>query len=184
MKVFAAFLQKFRVGDYSPFGTLNIILSAVGAVPMFFVLYVTFSMGYGMTEWDSSVWKAFAVFAVATVILLFRNRKLKSIPKMIIYTVISLAVGIIFALLLAFAFYKGQGGMFGNAGTQANMAGSELVNSSYAGSSTSSQKSYTENQEKAANYAGYSSAQEADKAGKLAEAEGTYESSAEKMLNM
>lgn len=100
---------------------------------------------------------------------------------MIIYTIISLAVGIIFALLLAFAFYKGQGGMFGNAGTQANMAGSELVNSSYAGSS---QKSYTENQEKAANYAGYSSAQDADKAGKLAEAEGTYESSAEKMLDM
>lgn len=41
-----------------------------------------------------------------------------------------------------------------------------------------------DNQEKAANYAGYSSAQEADKAGKLAAAEGTYESSAEKMLNM
>ena len=121
MKAFAAFLQKFRVGDYSPFGTLNIILSGVGAVPMFFVLYVTFSMGYGMTEWDSSVWIAFAVFAVATVILLFRNRKLKSIPKMIIYTIISLAVGIIFALLLLVAFYKSQGGLFDNAGTKANM---------------------------------------------------------------
>ena len=181
MKAFAAFLQKFRVGDYSPFGTLNIILSVVGVVPMFFVLYVTFSMGYGMTEWDSSVWIAFAVFAVATVILLFRNRKLKSIPKMIIYTIISLAVGIIFALLLLVAFYKSQGGLFDNAGTQANMGYYESVNSSYAGSS---QKSYTENQEKAANYAGYSSAQEADKAGKLAQAEGTYESSAEKMLNM
>lgn len=180
MKGFAAFLQKFRVGDYCPFGTLNIILSAVGGVSMFLLLY----SGEGMTEWDSSAWKTFAVFAVATVILLFRNRKLKSIPKMIIYTIISLFVGIIFALLLAIAFYKSQGGMFGNAGTQANMAGSELVNSSYAGSSTSSQKSYTENQEKAANYAGYSSAQEADKAGKLAAAEGTYESSAEKILNM
>ena len=103
---------------------------------------------------------------------------------MIIYTIISLFVGIIFAILLFFAYYKHEGGMFGNAGTQANMAVSELVNSYYAGSSTSSQKSYTENQEKAANYAGYSSAQEADKAGKLAAAEGTYESSAEKMLNM
>lgn len=45
MKGFAAFLQRFRVGDYCPFGTLNIILSVVGVVPMFFVLYVTFRMG-------------------------------------------------------------------------------------------------------------------------------------------
>lgn len=177
MKVFAAFLQKFRVGDYCPFGTLNIILSAVGGVSMFLLLYG----GNGMTEWDSSAWKAFAVFAVATVILLFRNRKLKSIPKMIIYTIISLFVGIIFVILLLYAYYKHEGGLFGNAGTQANMGYYESVNSSYVGSS---QKSYTENQEKAANYAGYSSAQEADKAGKLAAAEGTYESSAEKMLNM
>lgn len=139
------------------------------------------------------------ITAIVNIIKLIKlNMQLNSIPKMIFFSILSLIIGIFIAITavidLVFTI-GGKGEVFGilrrlqgKEAPVATGAPQDAVMDAYYESQNNNtyatNQAYTENQEKAASYAGYSSAQEADKAGKLAEAEGTYESSAEKMLDM
>ena len=139
------------------------------------------------------------IVGIVNVVKIFiRNKQLNNVALNIVFSILILIISFFIAItaIIDFLYYLGGKGEFfgilrrlkGQPEPVATGAPQDAVMDAYYESQNNNAyttyQTYTENQEKAANYAGYSSAQEADKAGKLAQAEGTYESSAEKMLNM
>lgn len=89
-------IKEFIIVDgYNPFNRLNMILAAVSGCA-FGIIFYGVSSG---VSWDYSATIALIVAIVCFAILLFRNRKLKSIPKAIIFSVVSSLLGIAVCLV-------------------------------------------------------------------------------------
>ena len=94
----------FVVDGYNAFNKLNLVLAAISGVA-FALIYIGVSGG---TQWDNSATICVLVAVACLGILLFRNRKLKSIPKMIIFSLISCVFGLIAVVAyIAFAMLCG-----------------------------------------------------------------------------
>ena len=83
------------VDGYNPLNKLNLVFAAVSGCAFGLVGYGV----YSGVQWDDSATKALIVGLVCFAVLLFRNRKLKSVPKMIIWSVVSSVLGILVALI-------------------------------------------------------------------------------------
>lgn len=100
-------LSKLSVDGYNPFNGFNIFLSIVSGVGLGVVFYFVIGEGVPLTAFynytaDS---KYFLIAGlVSFLLLLFRNRKLKSIPKMLIISVISSILGVIVGIIAIILF--------------------------------------------------------------------------------
>lgn len=110
------------VDGYNPFNGFNIILSVVSGVVWGVVFYLVIGEGLPLTAlFNGSDAKYLIAGLVSFLLLLFRNRKLKSVPKMIIFSVLSSVLGIAvavvgFALLILFGIFSGFGGETSSSG--------------------------------------------------------------------
>ena len=111
-------LNRFSVDGYNPFNGFNLFLAAVsgpailcGCILPWLCVVVgglpsqeVSDIFYG-TDTSKTVMQGFVIAGIVCfLLLLFRNRKLKSIPKMIIYSVISSALGVLIAIVAIFLF--------------------------------------------------------------------------------
>ncbi len=89
------FSNAISVDGYNPLNKFNLVLAAVSGCAFGIIGYGL----YGGSTWDDSATYALSAGIVCFAILLFRNRKLKSVPKMIIWSVVSSVLGILVALI-------------------------------------------------------------------------------------
>lgn len=183
---------------YKWFNYQNIINGTYGLIGIIVAIFFL-SITNSIVSVDSVIGVVGLIVGIVNVVKIFiRNKQLNNVALNIVFSILILIYTFFIAItaIIDFLYYLGGKGeafgilrrLKGQPEPVATGAPQDAVMDAYYESQNNNayttNQTYTENQEKAANYAGYSSAQEADKAGKLAEAEGTYESSAEKMLNM
>lgn len=104
-KLFSKLSDKLSINGYNPFNFFNLILSAVNGTIFTVIIYGSIQ-GYSLEKMlGGDKDKGFFLVAIVCfLLLLFRNRKLKSIPKMIIFSIISSAFGIIIAFVAFIVF--------------------------------------------------------------------------------
>lgn len=165
-QAFAHFLRKFDVDGYSPMSLLNIVLAAITLVGgSLFVVYVgSYGFAGAFHAANGGDRFVFIISLIATpvsfVLLIIRNLKIKSVPKIILYTILQFAL----AFVIVFYFFirmiiKGTSIFFGSG------------NSSSSNSSDSTPlfpsggKKYTDEEEQYAKANGYFDAHAANNLG-------------------
>lgn len=108
-------LRGISVNGYRPFNGLNIFLSAVGGIALLISI-----AGLSSGEEELGI-LAVVVSVVILAILLFRNKKVKSVPKMIIFSVASLVLGSLAVIVLLLSALSA--GMSVMNGGSANLGG-------------------------------------------------------------
>lgn len=152
-------IDKISVNGYNPFGIFNLILAALASGGTA-VIYIGLGEYPSLTFSDivkmQDVKICLGVIVVSSLLLLLRNLiKLKSIPKTIIFTIITLVFGLVICVIGVVALVLG--GMF--AGTVSGTGSSNSNNTPV------NHNGFTDDQERAAGYAGFNNAYEAQQAG-------------------
>lgn len=109
-------LRNVSVNGYRPFNGLNIFLSVVCILAC---LVIYGGMGYA---WEMSSTIALLVAIGCFALILYRNRKIESIPKMIGFTVLSVVFSF-FAIIALFFSAIGAGMSIMNGGSSGNFGG-------------------------------------------------------------
>ncbi|MCM1325236.1 MAG: hypothetical protein NC094_05585 [Bacteroidales bacterium] len=156
--------DKLSVDGYNPLNGFNIFLSILSGLTIGLFIFERFFELSGGSVDDTLIYLgqiAIIVGIISFLLLLFRNRKLKKIPKIIIVSVVSVLVGAIFGILIliAVSFLLWLGG-----GNPENASGGQSSNES--GGYGADEGSYTDAQNQAARNIGYSNAKAAEMNGK------------------
>ena len=166
-QAFANFLRKFDVEGYSPMSLLNIVLAAVTLVGV--PIVVVFIGKYGFVgAFNSSEKMEFIISLLAAIIsfvlLIFRNLKIKSVPKIILYTILQFVIAsiIVFYFLIRLIAI-GTSVFFGRASGTSSSSSSSIKLFPSGGISSSNE--YTDYEEQYAKANGYTDAQHANMLG-------------------
>lgn len=150
-QAFSNFLKKFEVNGYSPLAMFNIVLALITLIGAG-ILYLLFdNFGFSGAFDLRGTDKTFLMVAlVATPVcfiwLIIRNLKMKSVPKIILYTVLQFVLAIIIAAIYLIVFFFA--GLFGGSS-----------------STTQTTKTYTDQENQYAKANGYYDAQTANQQG-------------------
>lgn len=112
-QAFSNFLKKFEVNGYSPLSMFNIVLALITLIGggILYLLFDNFGFN-GAFELRGSDRTFLMVSLIATpisfIFLIIRNLKMKSIPKIILYTVLQFALAIIIAIIYLIIFFIGS----------------------------------------------------------------------------
>ncbi|MCM1050248.1 MAG: hypothetical protein NC433_17695 [Clostridiales bacterium] len=94
--------DKICVDGYNPFGGFNLVLSVVSGGAFGFIglgMSDGYSFGELYKQYGTTILAILLVAIGSFLLLLFRNRKLKSIPKMIIFSILSAVLGVVVAAI-------------------------------------------------------------------------------------
>lgn len=110
--------DKICVDGYNPFNGFNIFLSAVGGIDWMYIIFFI-ATGDGKALFQDMGIIILLVGLCCFLLLLFRNRKLKSVPKMIIFSLLSMILGAVivvvgFIVYLLLAMFGGGTSSIGN----------------------------------------------------------------------
>lgn len=148
-------LRGISVNGYRPFNGLNIFLSIVCILACFLIYG---NLGYA---WEISSTIALLVAIGCFALILYRNRKCKSIPKMIGFSFLALLLSFLAVIMLVIAaigaglsMMNGGGGNFG--GTFSSIFGSSDGNKNNSGQDTG----FSKHDDLNAQMQGYANAQQ------------------------
>lgn len=166
-QAFANFLRKFDVEGYSPMSLLNIVLAAVtlvgGAIVVVFVGTYGFAGAFNSSEKMEFIISLLAAI-ISFALLIIRNLKIKSVPKIILYTILQFVIAsiIVFYFLIRLISI-GTSVFFGRAsGTSSSSSGSIKL---FPSGGKSSSGGYSDYEEAYAKANGYDNAQQANESG-------------------
>ena len=162
-QAFANFLRKFDVAGYSPMSLLNIVLAAVTLAGGCIVTVFIGTYGFG-GAFHSSEGIEFIISLLAAIIslalLIIRNVKIKSVPKIILYTILQFVIAFVMLFYLLIRFVSiGTSVFFGRA------SGTPSGSSSSIKLFPSGGIKYTDYEEQYARANGYTDAQNANMLG-------------------
>lgn len=162
-QAFAKFLRKFDVEGYSPMSLLSIVLAAVTLVGGYIVVVFSGAYGFGEAFHSSEkIWFILSLLAaiISFALLIFRNLKIKSVPKIILYTILQYVIAVVMVFYLLIRFISlGTSVFFGRAsGVPSSSSGSIKL-------FPSGGKKYTDYEEQYAKANGYTDAQNANMLG-------------------
>lgn len=165
-QAFANFLRKFDVEGYSPMSLLNIVLAAIAlGGGTFFVVSVG---SYGFAGAYQASAGGFIISLLATlisfVLLIIRNLKIKSVPKIVLYTILQFALAFValFYILIRGSVYMSRY-VFGGGSNSSNSSSDSI--SLFPSGGKSSSNTYTDYEEQYAKANGYVDAQHANNLG-------------------